>query len=74
MVRSTASGQSCAIDPNGRVIAMAEPFKEAWINVSVPIVKGNTPYNRLGDWLAAAFSFLVPALLIFGIIWYRIKR
>lgn len=74
MVRSTASGQSCAIDPNGRVTAMAQPFKEAWINVSVPIVKENTPYNRLGDWLALVFTFAGPALLIFGLIWYRIKR
>jgi apolipoprotein N-acyltransferase len=53
---------------------MAEPFKETRLNVTVPIVREKTPYNRLGDWLGPAFSFAAAALLIFGLIWYRIKR
>jgi apolipoprotein N-acyltransferase len=45
MVRSTVSGQTCAIDPAGRVTAEAQAFKETWIAVSVPLVKKNTIYT-----------------------------
>ncbi|AEF83562.1 apolipoprotein N-acyltransferase [Treponema primitia ZAS-2] len=68
MVRSTASGQTCAIDPYGKVLAMAEPFTEAWINVEVPVISPNTPYTFWGDiWgklfvLAAAFMLILGAL------------
>jgi apolipoprotein N-acyltransferase len=74
MVRSTVSGQSCIIDPAGRVIDMAEPFKETWIYASVPIIKENTLYTRFGDYLGFAFFMAALILLIFGAIWYTIKR
>jgi apolipoprotein N-acyltransferase len=69
MARSTASGQTCAIDPSGRVIAMAPPFAEAWISVELPVMDDITPYTRYGDYLAllfviAAFALLIPGLLI----------
>ncbi|MDR1655649.1 MAG: apolipoprotein N-acyltransferase, partial [Treponema sp.] len=38
MARSTASGQTCGLDPSGRILAMAPPFEEAWITVSLPLV------------------------------------
>jgi apolipoprotein N-acyltransferase len=62
MVRSTASGQTCGIDPNGRVLAMAEPFTEAWLNVEVPVNTGTSLYTRYGDiW---ARLFLIGAIII----------
>jgi apolipoprotein N-acyltransferase len=64
MVRSTASGQTCGIDPSGRVIAMAPPFSEAWLTVVIPIVKGDTVYTRYGDFMGIGFA-LAAALLIF---------
>ena len=67
MVRSTASGQTCGIDPSGRIIAMAPPFAEAWITVTVPIVEGeHTVYTRLGDYLGAGFALAAALLLLFG--------
>ena len=69
MVRSTSSGQSCAVDPNGKVTAMAPPFTETWINVTVPIVKGDTFYTLYGDYLAYVFTFAAVIMLLSAAIW-----
>jgi apolipoprotein N-acyltransferase len=74
MVRSTASGQTCAVDPNGRVVAMAEPFAETWLAADVPVVKYASLYTRYGDWLAGFFSAAALVLLIAGIISCIIKK
>jgi apolipoprotein N-acyltransferase len=66
MVRATASGQTCGIAPNGKIIAMAPPFTEAWLTVAIPVVKGDTVYTWLGDYLAAAFTSAAASLLLFG--------
>ncbi|MCL2066411.1 MAG: apolipoprotein N-acyltransferase [Treponema sp.] len=66
MVRSTASGQTCAIDGSGRVIAMAPPFREAWITAEIPLVKGDTVYTKYGDYLARLFTFCALFLLLYG--------
>jgi apolipoprotein N-acyltransferase len=68
MVRSTASGQTCAIDPNGRILALAPPFTEAWLYAEVPIVTAGTLYTAAGDWAGVLFTALAIALLLFGII------
>jgi apolipoprotein N-acyltransferase len=74
MVRATSSGQTCAIDPNGRVTAMAAPFTEASLNVTVPFVKKTTIYTLYGDYLAIFFTILAAGLLISGAVWCRIKQ
>jgi apolipoprotein N-acyltransferase len=74
LVRSTVSGQTCAIDPAGRIIAEAPAFKEAWLNVSVPISKKTTIYTLYGDYLAYIFLFTAFFLLIFKAIWGKIKQ
>jgi apolipoprotein N-acyltransferase len=66
MVRSTASGQTCGIDPTGRIIAMAEPFTEAWLTVEVPLLQEETFYTRYGDFLPWIFMTLAALLLIIG--------
>jgi apolipoprotein N-acyltransferase len=66
MVRSTASGQTCGVDPSGRVIAMAPPFSEAWITVAIPIVKEDTVYTQYGDFLGLGFVAAAVLLLLFG--------
>jgi apolipoprotein N-acyltransferase len=66
MVRSTASGQTCAIDPNGRVLAMAEPFTEAALTATVPVITPNSPYTTWGDIWAKLFTAAAFVLLIIG--------
>ena len=72
MVRSTASGQTCAIDPNGKILAMAPPFSEAWLVAKVPIVTSATLYTRYGDYLGRAFTWVAFLLLISGLVLYII--
>jgi apolipoprotein N-acyltransferase len=74
MVRSTSSGQTCAIDPRGRVTAMAPPFTETWLNVTLPLVTGNTIYTLYGDYLALIFTFTAVILLLSGAVWCTIKK
>jgi apolipoprotein N-acyltransferase len=68
LVRATASGQTCAVDPAGRVIALAPPFAEAWINVEVPVISDGTLYTAWGDYLGRFFVILSAALLILGML------
>jgi len=74
MVRSTVSGQTCAIDPAGRVIVEAQPFKETWLAVSVPLVKENTIYTKYGDFLAIIFLLAAVTLLLSPIAYYTIRK
>jgi apolipoprotein N-acyltransferase len=74
MARSTSSGQTCAIDPVGRVTIMAPPFEENWISAAVPIVTKTTIYTLYGDYLGVFFTFTAVILLILGGLWYRIRR
>jgi apolipoprotein N-acyltransferase len=64
MVRSTASGQTCGIDPSGRILAMAEPFTESALTVEVPLTEAETFYTRYGDFLPPLFIALLVLLLI----------
>jgi apolipoprotein N-acyltransferase len=73
MARSTASGQTCAIDPNGRITAMAPPFTESWIRVELPVLTLTTVYTRYGDYLPWFFISAACALLIGGFIIRIIK-
>lgn len=74
MVRSTASGMTCAIDPNGRIIAMAEPFAQAWLAAEVPAMTNITFYTRFGDWLGVLFTAVAAALLIFGTVFHILGK
>jgi apolipoprotein N-acyltransferase len=66
MVRSTASGQTCAIDIAGRITAMAPPFQEAWMMAEIPLIKGDSMYSRYGDYIALMFVAASVVLLLFG--------
>ena len=74
MVRSTASGQTCAIDPNGRILAMAEPFTESYLNAEVPVVTPLSLYTRFGDYLGIIFTWVAFLVLIAGLIRYIIQK
>jgi apolipoprotein N-acyltransferase len=66
MARSTASGQTCGNDPNGKILTMAEPFTEAFLNVDLPIVKKTTIYTRFGDIWGRIFTVCALILLLTG--------
>jgi len=78
VARATASGQTCAIDPNGRVYAESPPFKENWLNIDVPLVTRDrgvtTFYTAHGDYLALFFVIASAVLLLFGVICYILKK
>jgi len=73
IVRSTVTGQTCAIDPNGRITAMAKPFMETYLNVAVPLVNKTVVYTLYGDYLGIFFVFMALSLLIFKAVWCTIK-
>jgi len=73
MVRSTASGQTCGITPDGRVIALARPFTESWLTVAIPVVKGDTLYTRWGDYMGIGCTIAAFSLLLLGGLAYIIS-
>jgi apolipoprotein N-acyltransferase len=79
LVRSTASGQTCGVDPNGKILAMAEPFAETQLTVDVPVIKTDTFYTKNGDFLPLLFIIAAGiALLSGGLLslyrWRKIRR
>jgi apolipoprotein N-acyltransferase len=68
VARATTSGQTCGIDPAGRIVAMAPPFSEARITVELPVLTDTSPYTRWGDYLARFFTAAALALLIAGLL------
>ena len=68
LVRSTASGQTASVDPNGRVVAMAEPFTEAWLVAELPLVPEgrSTLYGFWGDLWGKLFLFASLGFLAAG--------
>jgi apolipoprotein N-acyltransferase len=74
MVRATSTGQTCAVNPDGRITAMAVPFTESWINVNVPIVKGDTFYSLYGDYLGFILTLAAAIMLLSGAVWCTIRK
>jgi apolipoprotein N-acyltransferase len=74
LVRAAASGQTCAIDLSGKVLAMAQPFTETFLNVKVPLGQGLTPYTVWGDILGIFFAAAAAILLLIGIIRYIMNQ
>ncbi len=74
VVRATASGQSCGIDPYGHVVAMAPSFEENYLTVTVPLGTVTTLYTRWGDYTAIIFLCLSLGILLSGGIAAIIKK
>lgn len=75
VIRSTNSGMTTVIDPNGRMRGMLEPFTEDYMVREVPVyTAGTTLYTRWGDWAAWAAVVLSVLGLGWGIIrWIMIR-
>lgn len=70
VVRATASGQTCMIDPNGVIQTMAESFTETWLLCEVPVLtsSGHTPYSLWGDMWGILFTVISLAALVYGML------
>lgn len=68
IVRSTASGQTVAISPYGKITAMLQPFIEGYLCVDIPVftVKSDTWYVLWGDVLGLIAAIAAGGLLIIG--------
>jgi apolipoprotein N-acyltransferase len=81
-MRSTNSGITCLIDPNGRVIDPMTPFKAGWKIYTVPVydseVEGFTFYTRhpnLFGIISAYISYVsITLMAIYQIVNYFKKR
>jgi apolipoprotein N-acyltransferase len=68
MVRSSNSGMTCTIDPNGRIIDMHEPFTRDYLISTVPVyTERRTPYTRGGNWFAVLSLAAALGSLLFGL-------
>ncbi|MDR3249276.1 MAG: apolipoprotein N-acyltransferase [Treponema sp.] len=67
LVRATASGQTCGVDPNGKILGMAEPFVEAQLTLEVPLLQVKTRYTQWGDLWARLFVATAGIILLVGI-------
>jgi apolipoprotein N-acyltransferase len=74
LVRAASSGQTCAIAPLGKILALAEPFTKTAIAVEVPLMKGRTPYTVWGDLWGLLFLGAAIILLLTGTIRYILNR
>jgi apolipoprotein N-acyltransferase len=68
LVRAATSGQTCAIGPSGKILAMAPAFTETALNVEIPLLTSRTPYTVWGDLWAVLFCVSAFLLLLSGII------
>ena len=75
-VRSTASGVSCIINPNGKIIKQAPEFCEAYVIGRVPLLTDFTPtfYTKTGDIFGMAELALSCLILIIQTIVVIIKK
>ena len=75
-VRSTTNGQTCIIDPNGRILAMAEPFVETYLVGSIPVLDKTekTVYTRLGDYVGVIFALAAVLLILAGLVARMLRK
>lgn len=69
-VRSTSSGQTVIIDPNGKIIQMLEPFEENYLVGEFPVMDTSekTLYTKYGDYAGVFFVVASIIMLAVGII------
>jgi apolipoprotein N-acyltransferase len=70
LVRSTASGQTCIVDPNGKILAMATPQTETYLVGTIPVLPGTgrTLYDVWGDLWGILFAVSAALVLVAGLL------
>jgi apolipoprotein N-acyltransferase len=75
LVRATNGGITCAVDPNGRVIAQLPPFVGTYLVPSIPVYRGpETPYTRWGDFVGVFFAWSAALVLAAGIVRASVRK
>ena len=64
LVRSTNNGLTVLADERGQVLASLPSDVPDVLRGEVPVLTGETPYHRLGNWPVLAFSFAVLMVAI----------
>lgn len=73
MVRSTNSGMTVIIDPDGRIIKELKPFTAGYLVGNVPVDYSRTTlYTRFGNWFAILSLILSVAFILYGLVRYII--
>ena len=69
-VRATSSGQTVIIDPNGKILDMAEPFTQAYLICDLPLLNNDsqTLYTKYGDYAGKFFVIASVVLIVVGIV------
>lgn len=76
-VRSTTSGVTSIIDPNGRVTAEIPGFCQSYVVGQIPVIPSDRPagfYTRYGDFFGVGAVFSAVLLLIIRIILCIIRK
>jgi apolipoprotein N-acyltransferase len=72
-VHGALSGSSAFVDPDGRAYEVTDPFTQATIRRSLPLVEGRTPFLVIGDAVGIATRSLV-ALAGMALLLDRVRR
>jgi len=74
LVRASASGLTCLVDPSGSIKARSPFFERSFLVVDVPLRPPHaTPYSRWGDWFPCALAIALLALLAGGLLRQRVR-
>lgn len=66
MLRSTNTGMTALVAPDGAVTAVLPPFEAGALHVAVRGYQGLTPYARGGNWPAVGLALAVVGLALAG--------
>ena len=64
MLRSTNTGMTALVQPDGSVAGVLPEFERGVLRVEAQGFTGLTPYARWGDWLAIVAALLVVAAVV----------
>jgi apolipoprotein N-acyltransferase len=72
LVRASASGLTCVVDPGGRISVSGPFYEESALVADVSLTESrDTPYTRWGDWFPIALCALLVILLVRRVAWPR---
>ena len=72
LARASASGLTCLIAPDGRILARSPFFTEASLVVDVPLrLNPETLYTQWGDWFPPVLAGFLLVFFVGGFIWRR---
>jgi apolipoprotein N-acyltransferase len=64
VARAATSGQTCVIDPNGRIVRMGKPFTALSFTADAPLASNETFYTRHGDYFPIVCALFLMTILL----------